>query len=49
MSEGENEIEECIIWGIDLFTRNILYHCLPECDINYVEVVNNRDYKNYFL
>ena len=27
------QIEERLTWGIDLFTRNIIYHCLPEFDI----------------
>lgn len=31
----ENEIEECIIWGIDLFTRSTIYHCLPEVDVKF--------------
>jgi hypothetical protein len=27
---NEGEIEECLTWGIDLFTRNAIYFSLPE-------------------
>ena len=35
-SSGEErleQIEEKLTWGIDLFTRNIIFHCLPLFDV----------------
>ena len=40
--EEGNEIEECIIWGIDMYTRHIINNCLPECDVDFIETINNR-------
>ena len=43
------EIEECIVWGIDLHTRNIIYHCLPEWDLDEIDGIENRDERNNFI
>jgi hypothetical protein len=44
------QIEERLTWGIDLFTRNVLYHCLPEIDIEGTNrKVNNESRRNYFV
>ena len=44
------EIEEKLTWGIDLFTRNVIYHCLPEFDIEGdVTKVNNETRRNFFI
>ena len=36
------EIEECIVWGIDLYTRNIIFHSLPEKDIELMKIKDNK-------
>jgi hypothetical protein len=37
-------------WGMDLFTRNVIYNCLPEIDIlGFMESERNADRKNEFI
>jgi hypothetical protein len=52
LDEGgdEPQIEERLTWGIDLFTRNVIYYCLPEADIEgNVRKVNNEARRNHFI
>ena len=32
-----------------MYTRNIINNCLPECDVDFIEVLNNRECKNTFI
>jgi hypothetical protein len=37
-------------WGIDLFTRNVIYNCLPEVDIiGFIDSERNAERKNEFI
>jgi [histone H3]-lysine4 N-trimethyltransferase ATXR3 len=51
MDDGEQQpqIEERLTWGIDLFTRNIIYHCLPEIDIDGAKKTSNEARRNHFI
>jgi hypothetical protein len=39
-------LEECIIWGIDYFTRKNIFTALPERGIREERLVENNDEKN---
>lgn len=37
-------------WGMDLFTRNVIYYCLPEIDIlGFMDSERNTEQKNEFI
>ena len=37
-------------WGIDLFTRNVIFNCLPELDLGlFLDSEKNLENKNHFI
>lgn len=37
------------MWGFDLYTRNLIFHSLPEVDVAVNNFVQNKDDKNVFI
>ena len=37
------------MWGLDLYTRNIIFHSLPEVDVFFRDHKENKDNKNSFI
>ena len=47
--EGEFDIEECLIWGIDYYTRKNIIYSLPDHDVIDLRLVDNAEAKSDFV